>query len=206
MPYQGCARASVICVCVDVGANCRGDVSVAYPACDDPGALHRQGNVSGAAWKSYHESSACSSFHRGSWKCADDSSPSPHRQKGTESGACDAWTNPPRHVSTAAQSGSHGSVRAPRRPHRHPCAASSAVDLLPHLTRAAPNSAPCACARDPTSHPGHAPIAARVPQLPPPARVPCGPHALEPHVPCEFQRPKGPASEGCSCYGHPYCE
>jgi hypothetical protein len=215
MPYQGCARASVIYVCVDVGADCHGDVSVAYPACDDPRVLHHQGNVNGAAWKSYHESSACPSSHQGSCssisKCvaaADVSSPSPpHRPKGSESGACGAWTtNLPRHVSTAAQSGSHGSVRAPRCPHHHPCAVSSSVDLPPHLTRAAPNSAPCACARDPTSHPGHAPIAARVPQLPPPARVPCGPHALGPRVPCEFQRQKGLVSEGCSCYGHPYYE
>lgn len=232
-PCQECAKASVICVCADDGANYRGDVSVVYPACHDPhqknrlrygswsgaagavvrGDLHRQGTVSDAAWRLHHENSVCS-FHPGSCsatsKCvaaADGSSPAPpHRPKGCESGVCGAWTNPPHHVSTAEQSGSHGSALPPL--HRHPGAASSmtAIDPLPRLTRAAPNSAPCACARDPMSHPGHAPIAARVPQPRPPALVPCGPHAAGPRVLCEFRRRKGPASGGCSCCGHPCCE
>ncbi|SRR6266446_547943 len=113
--------------------------------------------------------------------------------------------NLPYHVSTAAQSGSHESDLPP---HHHPAAASSAVaiDLLPRLTRTAPNSAPYACARDPTSHRGHAPIVAHVPQPLPPAPVPCVLHALEHHAPGEFQWKKGPAREGYSCYGHPYCE
>jgi hypothetical protein len=212
MPYQGCARASV---CVDVGANYRGDVSVVYLACDDPRVLHRQGYVSGVAWKSYYESSAWS-LHQGSCSsistyvaAADGSSPSPpHRPKGSESGVCGVGTNLPRHVSTAVQSGSHESAHALPPLHHHPCAASSvvAIELLPRLTRAAPNSGPCACARDPMSHLGHAPIAARVPQPRPPALVPCGPHAFEPRVLYEFQRQRGPASEGYSCYGHQYCE
>jgi hypothetical protein len=132
--------------------------------------------VSDAAWRLYHESSA------------EGSSPDLlHRPKGCESGICGAWTNSPRHVSTAARSGSHGSALPPL--HRHPGVASlvAAIDLLCHLTRASPNSAPCACARDPTRYPGHAPIAARVRQPPPPALEPCGLHAAGPRVPCGFQ-------------------
>ena len=220
MPCQAreCPRASVICVCADVGATCHGDVSVVYPACDDPhqrknrlhcgswsdayavetfvtGVLHHQGTVSDAAWRLYHENSV------------EGSSPDLlHRPKGCESGVCGAWTNLPCHVSTAGQSGRHGIALPPL--HRHPGVASSvaAIDLLRHLTRASPNSAPYACARDPMSHLGHAPIDARVRQPPPPVLEPCGLHAAVPRAPCGFQQQKGPASAGCSYYGHPYCE
>ena len=76
----------------------------------------------------------------------------------------------------------------------------------PILIRIAPSSAPCASARGPTSRPGHATIAAHVPQPPPPAPAPNAPHATGPRVPCEFRRLTLPAREGCSCYGHLYCE
>lgn len=135
------------------------------------------------------------------------SSPShPRRPKGCESGVYVAWMNLPRQVSSAEQSESYGS--ALRRPHHHPTAASLAVaiDLLPRLTHTVPDSASYACARDPTSDPGHAPIVAHVPQPPPLALAPCGPHSLEHNAPSEFQRQKGPAREGHSCYGHPYYE
>ena len=64
-------------------------------------------------------------------------------------------------------------------PHRrHPAASSTAAtDLHFHQTRTAPSTA-----RGPTSHPGHTPIAAHVPQPPPPGSTPDGPHVTGRHA------------------------
>ena len=180
-------------------------------------APRHRGNVNDAAWRQRrrrHENFArylhwdsCSSIS----KCvvvagAVATYPSARHPKACASGVGGASTSSPRHASTprAAQSASYGAVLPHRR--RRVASSTAAIDLRSRRTRVDPSSVPYAFDRGPMSHLAHAPIAAHVPQLPPPVPALDGPHATGTRVPCEFRRRRVPVYEGWFCCGHPYCE